>query len=39
MRNYKQTDIETKEETIKKIDVLAVIVALAGVTVLIWGLI
>ena len=39
-RNYKQIDAETaEEEKIRKRDVIAVIFAIAGATVLIWGLI
>ena len=40
MRNYKQVDTETvTDERIRKRDVIAVIFAIAGATVLIWGLI
>jgi EamA domain-containing membrane protein RarD len=40
MRNYKQTDVEEAiEERIKKRDIIGVIFAIAGVTILIWGLI
>ena len=39
MRNYKQVDTQEKiEERIRKRDVIAVIFAIAGTTVLIWGL-
>lgn len=38
MRNYKQVDTTT-EEKIKKIDILGVIVALAGVSLFIWSVI
>ena len=37
MRNCKQVDTEAGEERIKKRDILAVIFALAGVTLFIWG--
>ena len=40
MRNYKQIDTEsTAKERIRKRDIIAVIFAIAGATVLIWGLI
>ena len=40
MRNYNQIDVETTEqERIKKRDIFGAIFAIAGVTVLIWGLI
>jgi hypothetical protein len=42
MRNYTQIDVEKekeKEEIIKKRDIIGVIFAIAGVTILIWGLI
>ena len=39
MRNYKQINTEAGEERIKKRDILAVIFALAGVTLFIWGVI
>ena len=39
MRNYKQIDAQEKtDERIRKRDVIAVIFAIAGATVLIWGL-
>ena len=38
MRNYKQVDTEAGvEERIKKRDIFAVIFALAGVSIFIWG--
>lgn len=39
MRNYKQVDIEAGEERIRKRDIIGVIFAIAGATILIWGLI
>ena len=42
MRNYKQVDVEKekeKEERMKKRDIIGVIFAIAGATILIWGLI
>ena len=39
MRNYKQVDTQEKtDEKTRKRDVIAVIFAIAGTTILIWGL-
>ena len=39
MRNYKQVDTQEKtDERVRKRDVIAVIFAIAGATILIWGL-
>ena len=39
MRNYKQVDTQETEERVRIMDVIGAMLAIAGVTVLIWGLI
>ena len=39
MRNYKQIDTEEKEERVRKRDIIGVMFAVLGVTIMIWGLI